>query len=139
MFLLFSRPIEFLGFSGFLSILIGFAVISVASWLLLPIFFWSKDETASKGEAIKSWLAGSAVLGVAFLIANLILAIPVIVILIVVQTSVIERFDGSDETFHKVDDALTLTVIAVNLICYFLAITIYHRKIYNRLFARRKN
>lgn len=140
MFLLFSRPIEFLGVPAFYSILMGFVVVfAVSSLLLLLLSFSLKGQAASKGSEIKSWLAGFVVLGAAFLITNLILAIPVIIILLVIQTSVIEPiFDSSDQTFHKIDNFLTFLGIAVNLIGYFRAVKIFHQRIYIRFAKRRR-
>ena len=118
MFLLFTRPIEFLGVPAFYSILMGFVTVSAVSSLLLLLSFSLKSQAAPKGSEIKSWLTGFVVLGATFLIANLILAIPVIIILLVIQTSVIEPiFDSSDQTFHKIDQAgHTLNDITIELL-----------------------
>ena len=139
MFLLFSRPPEFFGIPAFFFILTGFVVISVVSGLLLLISLHSESAPASKGEQIKSWLAGSTVLGAIFLIANLILAIPMLILLFFVQVFVVDAaFGSSDRTFHRFDNFFTVLGIAVNLICFIWAVKVYRRKIYDRFFERRE-
>lgn len=136
MLLLFSRPIEFPGVFAFYYSLIGFTVAALASEVIRRIVFRAKNEPTLESPA-RSWLAGFALLGFVFLIANLILAVPVIAILFIVHSAVIEpSFDASDRTFHQFDNVVTALVVILNLFGYVLAVRLYHRKIY--LWFRRK-
>lgn len=135
MLLFFSRPPEFWGVPAFFIILTGFATLLVVSGALLPLSFVFKDDTVSRSKAVKSWLVGFAALGAFFLIVNLILAIPILLVLFVVEGSVFKGdYQLSDESFHKIDNFITFAGIVVNLICYFGAVKTLHGKIYKRFF-----
>ena len=136
MLFLFSRPIEFPGVFAFYYSIIGFVIAAIASEILRRIIFRSKNEPALESSA-QSWLAGFAVLGFIFLIGNLILAVPAIVIFFLVHTAVVESLlDSSDATFHRVDNVDTVLVLTINLTGYLLAVRIFHQKIYSRFWDR---